>query len=69
VAAHAERVKAEGLFRLPRDGHYNRLPQDAVRLAAEQLPVGMEHYTEMRPGIDLVPSAAILGHGLLLRAL
>jgi hypothetical protein len=29
----------------------------------------MEHDMQMRPGIDLVPSAAVFGHGLLLHAL
>jgi hypothetical protein len=69
VAADAERIEAEGLFGFARDGNHNRLPQDAVRLPTEQLPVGMEHDMQMRPGIDLVPSAAVFGHGLLLHAL
>jgi hypothetical protein len=25
------------------------------------LPVGVEHYMQMRPGIDVVPSPAVLG--------
>ena len=29
------------------------------------IAVRVEHYMQMLPGIDLVPSAAVLGHGLL----
>jgi hypothetical protein len=29
------------------------------------LPVGVEHYMQMRPGIDVVPSPAVLGHGMM----
>jgi hypothetical protein len=65
VAAHAEGIEAEGLLLLARDGDHDGGPFDAVRLPAEQLPVGVEHYMQMRPGIDLMPSVAVLGHGLL----
>src|SRR5205823_8602867 len=36
-----------------------------VRLATRQPPVGVEQYLEMRPGIDLMPAASVLGHPLL----
>src|SRR5207245_7998719 len=62
---HTEGIEAEGLLPLARDGDHDRGPFDAVRLPAEQLPVGVEHYMQMRPGIDLVPSIGVLGHGLL----
>src|SRR5207244_7085113 len=65
VTAHAEGIEAERLLRLARDGDDDRGTFDAVRLPAEQLPVGVEHDMQMRPGIDLVPSVAVLGHRLL----
>src|SRR5439155_18609710 len=65
VTAHAEGIEAERLLPLARDGDHDRGPFDAVRLPAEQLPVGVEHYMQIWPGIDMVPSAALLGHGLL----
>src|ERR1700731_1425425 len=65
VAARAEWIKAERLLPLAGDGNDDRGPFDAVRLPAEQLPVGVKHYVQMRPGTDLVPSGAVLGHGLL----
>src|SRR4029077_13219343 len=65
VAAHAEGIEAQRLLPLARDGDHDRGPFDAVRLPAEQLPVGVEHYMQMRPAIDLVPSIAVLRHGLL----
>ena len=65
VTAHAEGIEAKRLLPLARDRDHDRGPHDAVRLPAEQLPVGVEHYMQMRPGIDLMPPAAVLGHGLL----
>src|SRR6266446_4989017 len=65
VAALAEGIEAERLLPLARDGDHDRGPHDVIRLPAEQLPVGVEHYMQMRPGIDLVPSIAVLRHGLL----
>jgi hypothetical protein len=67
VAARAEWIKAERLLPLAGDGNDDRGPFDAVRLPAEQLPVGVKHYVQTRPGTDLVPSGAVLGHGLLHR--
>src|SRR5262245_24840285 len=65
VAAHAEGIEAQRLLPLAGNGDHDRLPYDVVRFPAAQLPVGVEHYMQMRPGIDPVPSIAILGHGLL----
>jgi hypothetical protein len=65
VTAHAEGIEAERLLPLAGDGDHDRGPFDAVRLPAKQLPVGVEHYMQMRPGVDVAPSAAVLGHGLL----
>src|SRR5207302_9389547 len=67
VAALAKGIETERLLPLARDGDHDRLPYDAVRRPAEQLPVGVEHYVQVRSGIDLVPSIAVLGHGLLHR--
>jgi len=64
VTADAERIEAKRLLRLTRDGDHDRFPYDVV-FSAEQSPVRVEHYMQMRPGIDVVPSAAVLGHGLL----
>jgi hypothetical protein len=47
------------------DRDHDRGPFEVVRLRAEQAPVGVKHYVQMRSGIDAVPSIAILGHGLL----
>src|SRR5271169_6407505 len=65
VAAHTERIEAQRLLALAGDGNHDRGPLDAVRLPAQ--PVGVEHYLQVRAGIDLVPSAAVLGHGRLHR--
>src|SRR3984893_12789792 len=65
VAANAKGIEAERLLPLARGGDHDRGPFDVVRFPAEQLPVGVEHYMQMRPGIDLMPSVAVLGHGLL----
>jgi hypothetical protein len=65
VAAPAEGVEAQRLLALAGDRDDDRWAFDAVRLPAEQLPVGVKHYVQTWPGIDLVPTVAVLGHGLL----
>src|SRR6516162_7528201 len=65
VTAHAKGIEAKRMLPFARDRDHDRGPHDLVRLAAEQLPVWVEHYMQMRPGIDVMPSAAILGHCLL----
>jgi hypothetical protein len=65
VTTQAEGIEAERLLALARDGHHDAGPLDIVRLPAEQLSVGVEHNMQMRPGLDVVPSAAVLGHRLL----
>jgi hypothetical protein len=65
VASDAERIEAERLLPLARYGDQDRGSFDFVRLPAEQLPVGIEHNVQMRPGIDAMPSTALLRHRLL----
>jgi len=65
VAPDAEGIEAERLFPLASHTDQDRRPFDFIRLSAEQLPVGIEHDVQMRPGIDAMPSAARLGHRLL----
>jgi hypothetical protein len=65
MAAPTEGVEPQCLFLFAGDGNHDRRVFDTVGLPAEQLPVWVEHYMQMRPGIDLVSSAAVLGHGLL----
>jgi len=65
VTAHAEGIEAERLLPLASDGNDDRGPFNTVWLPTEQLPVGVEHYMQMRPGIDAVPSRVVLRHGLL----
>jgi hypothetical protein len=65
VASDAERIEAERLFPLARDGDQDRGSLDFVRLPAEQLPVGIEQNVQMRPGIDAMPSTPLLRHRLL----
>jgi hypothetical protein len=65
MAAHAEGVKAQRLIALADDRNNDGWAFNPVGLPAKELPVGMEHYMQMRPGIDLVPSTALLGHVLL----
>ena len=65
VASDAEGIEAERLFPLARHGDQDRGPFDFVRLPAKQLPVGIEHDLQMRPGTDAMPSAALLTHRLL----
>jgi hypothetical protein len=64
MAARAEGIEAQRLLSLARNRDHDRSPFDVIRLPAEQLSVGVEHDMQMRPGIDAVPSAAVLGHGL-----
>src|SRR5439155_6968540 len=64
VGAHAEGVEAQRLLALAGHGNHDRGPFDLV-LTAGQPPVGVEQYLEMRPGIDLMPAAPVLGHRLL----
>jgi hypothetical protein len=63
MASHAEGIEAERLLPLARDGDQDRGPFDFVRLPAE--PVGIEHNVQVRPGINAMPSAALLRHRLL----
>jgi hypothetical protein len=65
VSAHAEWVEAKRLLALAVHGNHNRGPLGLVRLAAGQPPVRVEQYLKMRPCIDLVPAALVLGHCLL----
>jgi hypothetical protein len=63
MASHAEGIEAECLLPLARDGDQDRGPFDFVRLPTE--PVGIEHNVQARPGINTMPSAALLRHRLL----
>jgi hypothetical protein len=63
MASHAEGIEAKCLLPLARDGDQDRGPFDFVRLPAE--PVGIEHNVQVRPGINAMPSAALLRHRLL----
>jgi hypothetical protein len=65
VRAHAEGVETQRLFALAGHGNHDRGPFDLVRLTAGQPPVRMEPYLELRPGIDMMPAAPVLGHRLL----
>jgi len=65
VGAHAEGVEAQRLLPLAGYGNNDRGPFDLVRFAAGRPPVRMKQYLELRPGIDLVPAAPVLGHRLL----
>jgi len=67
MASQAEGIEAERLLPLARDGDQDRGPFDFVRLPAEQLPVGIEHNEQMRPGINAMPSVLLLRHRLLHR--
>ena len=63
MASHAEGIEAERLLLLARDGDQNRGPFDFVRRPSE--PVGIEHNVQLRPGINAMPSAALLRYRLL----
>src|SRR3954454_7723802 len=65
MGAHAEGVETQRLLALAGYGNHDRGPFDLVRLAASGQAVGVEQYLEMRPGIDPMPSAPVLGHFLL----
>jgi hypothetical protein len=65
MGAHAERVETQRLLTLAGYGNHDRGPFDLIRLAAGRQAVGVEQYLEIRAGIDLLPSAAVLGHFLL----
>jgi len=53
------------LLALADNGNHDRGPLDLVGLAAGQPPVRVEQHFEMRPGIDLMKTAPVLGHCLL----
>jgi hypothetical protein len=63
MASRAEGIEPERLLPFARDGDQDRGPFDFVRLLAE--PVGIEHNVQVRPGINAMPSAALLRHRLL----
>jgi len=63
MASHAEGIEAERLLALAGDGDQDRRPLDFVRLPAE--PAGVEHNVQVRPGINAMPSAALLRYRLL----
>jgi hypothetical protein len=65
MASNSEGVEAQRLLTFADHGDNDRRALDTVDLTATQLSVWVEHYVEMRTSIDLVPSAAFLGHGLL----